>query len=495
MKIKHRAISLLLSLMMVLTFMPAMAFATDSNQIPDKIEFKGDLVYAGQFVESDESFAFEGFYDKGNKLIVHYPDHTKVLVIKEYQLPGEGEDDEYSLGYFAEGEEPKFEMDEDGNWFVINEEDVYGTINPEGLVTVKYMYKYENDEGYEDEGEIATAVQAKEYNEPVSVTYSGPALVYEPWDKEKKATIFKDGGTITVTFRDGSTRKAVYRKFATYEDDGNTVSEYDYFWQGEDPIPYITKDGNHATENGLNWNDHLYDECSNGTVTVKYQEYFYDAYFEATQTLTASPRTEKWAVDVVTKRWAGDYHDEGISVYDKNDKDAPDAEITSVKSSKKSVIKVIKHTDKDSRGNKYTMFWLEAKKAGKATITVKYKTPSGKTGTLKKTIRVKKYPKPVKSLKVNGKTVKVSDNKYFFFQKTSKKSVKVKMTPKKGWKIMSVNAVAFTKNDNTKKISVKKTQIKNGKAISFPKKYKELNLDVEMTNGKDTITYTVFFNR
>ena len=69
------------------------------------------------------------------------------------------------------------------------------------------------------------------------------------------------------------------------------------------------------------------------------------------------------------------------------------------------------------------------------------------------------------------------------------------MTPKKGWKIKSVNAVAFTKNDNTKKISVKKTQIKNGKAISFPKKYKELNLDVEMTNGKDTITYTVFFNR
>ncbi len=362
MKIKHRAISLLLSFMIVFTFMPAMAFATDSNKKPDKIEFKGDLVYAEQFVESDESYAFEGLYNKGNKLIVYYPDHTKVIVAKEYKLPGEEEDDEYHPGYFAEGEEPKFEMDEDGTWFVINEEDVHGTINPEGLVTIKYVYKYENDEGYEAEGEIATAVQAKEYNEPVSVTYSGPALVYEPDDPEKYASIFREGGVITVRFKDKSTRKAICRKFATYKKDGHTINEYDYFWQGEDPIPYKTKDGNHATENGLNWNDHLYDECSSGKVTVKYQEYFYDGYFEATQTLTATPRAEKWAIDVATKRWAGDYHDEGISVYDKNDKDALDAEITSVKSSKKSVIKVIKHTDKDSNGKKYTMFWLEAKR-------------------------------------------------------------------------------------------------------------------------------------
>ena len=114
---------------------------------------------------------------------------------------------------------------------------------------------------------------------------------------------------------------------------------------------------------------------------------------------------------------------------------------------------------------------------------------------IKKTITVKKYPNQIKSLKVNGKAVKVSENKYFLDSKTGKTSVKIKMALKKGWKIKNVEAYAYTKNYTEKKISATKKAISKGSAISFPKKYRELHVTVNMSKGKDVVSYTFYFYR
>ena len=162
--------------------------------------------------------------------------------------------------------------------------------------------------------------------------------------------------------------------------------------------------------------------------------------------------------------------------------------IISVKSSNKSVLKV--KTEKWDN-NKY--FNLKCKKAGKAKLTVKYKKPDGSTSTVKKTIKVKKYPNQIKSLKVNGKKVKVSENKYQYFKSNNKKSsVKIKMALKKGWKISYVSVRAYnSKTDKSKDIKVSKSAVKNGKAIKIPKSYTGLDINIGMEKGNDYISYYI----
>ncbi|MBQ6440343.1 MAG: hypothetical protein IJJ06_09515 [Mogibacterium sp.] len=217
----------------------------------------------------------------------------------------------------------------------------------------------------------------------------------------------------------------------------------------------------------------------------------------AVSTGSAYAKTKKWEIVVGEDRWVGD-PDEIVSVYDvysfENKNGPTQATVTSVETSDKSVLSVKKEevhfTDHTEKG-----FLLHAKKAGKAKITVKYKKPSGKTGTLKKTIRVKKYPNEIKSLKVNGKTVKVSKNKFYYAKETSKKNVTVKMALNDGWKISDVSGYKYTKSGKRSTVKVTKSMIKKGKSISFPKKYKNMYIYVYLTDGKDYISYDVTFFR
>ena len=207
--------------------------------------------------------------------------------------------------------------------------------------------------------------------------------------------------------------------------------------------------------------------------------------------------SKKWVLLINEERWVGDASNV-VKVCDDNswgNENGPTyATVTSVKSSNTAVLAAKKETlyyeDHTEKG-----YLLNSKKAGKATITVKYKTPAGKTGTLKKTITVKKYPKQIKSLKVNGKTVSTSKHKFFFDRQTSKKSVTIKMALKDGWKITDVYGYRYTKSGKESKVKVTKKMLKNGTSISFPKKYEKMSVCVYMENGKSSIYYDVFFNR
>lgn len=160
--------------------------------------------------------------------------------------------------------------------------------------------------------------------------------------------------------------------------------------------------------------------------------------------------------------------------------------VTSVTSSDKSVIKV-KRWKEDSKTN-IESYWLLPKKPGKATITVKYKTKTGKAKSLKLTRTVKPFPKVFKSLKVNGKTVDLSEYKTYYDAKYTKTSPKVKLelngdwqiTQKYGYLIKHKKNGDFLKEKNFN-IPARKT-LYEGKALKFPKTWDDFGITITLEN-------------
>ena len=164
-------------------------------------------------------------------------------------------------------------------------------------------------------------------------------------------------------------------------------------------------------------------------------------------------------------------------------------DIISAKSSNTKVAKITKEIDVDTY-----LYFLECKKAGKTTITVKFRTPDGDK-TLKKTITVKKYPNEFKSLKVNGKKVNIKKNKFYYNCTTSKKTVSIKGVLKKGWKIRKIEAKRYDKYANESNVKITKKMITKGSSIKFPKKYQELYVNVYLYKGKSKINYEMIIGR
>ncbi len=170
--------------------------------------------------------------------------------------------------------------------------------------------------------------------------------------------------------------------------------------------------------------------------------------------------------------------------------------VDKVVSSDKDVVSIKTDKWKDENGKTHKNFELKAKKAGKVTITVDYTTPEGTKVQQDVYIRVKKYPKQIKSLKVSGKKVKVSKNKYTYFKgkyKSTKASVKVAL--KKGWKIDGVWAFMYTKSGKEKEVKITKKMITKGTSFKFPKKYRYMNIGFAMNKGNDWLYYYIDLSR
>lgn len=160
-------------------------------------------------------------------------------------------------------------------------------------------------------------------------------------------------------------------------------------------------------------------------------------------------------------------------------------EIVSVKSSNPGVLKV---TDADS---------LEAtpRKAGKATITVKYKL-GGKSYTIKGKYTVKAYPKPVKSLTVNGERIKLTERQKLRYNHEAeygkKVSVTINLKPRAGWKITKIKAYTRdTWNSKARKTTLK---VANNTKFTVPKD-KEAFITYTLENGKTKFDYIVNVER
>ena len=156
--------------------------------------------------------------------------------------------------------------------------------------------------------------------------------------------------------------------------------------------------------------------------------------------------------------------------------------------------KVIRVSVNKYDGNKN--YFIKARRPGKAVVKATIKLKSGSTKTIKTTITVKKYPAPVKSLKVNGKAVKLSTHKYQASKQTKGSKVSVKLVPKSGWKITYVYGTLYDKNWNGTDAKIKKSAIKKGTSISFPKNKSYMDIFVDLENSKgESFSYCIDYFR
>ena len=156
------------------------------------------------------------------------------------------------------------------------------------------------------------------------------------------------------------------------------------------------------------------------------------------------------------------------------------AQFVKVESTNPKVLKV-KHGEDDG-----LCFYLKPVKAGRSTLELTYEL-DGRQATLKKTVQVKKYPSPITSLKVNGKTVKLKKNKFTYtVSKFKKTSAIIKVKASKGWKVKGVYA-------DIEYVGYKK--LKNGKSFKIPKDGRA-SVWIDLVNGKKQLfTYRIEINR
>ena len=132
------------------------------------------------------------------------------------------------------------------------------------------------------------------------------------------------------------------------------------------------------------------------------------------------------------------------------------ATFVSITSSKPAVVAV--------EGNSLQSLSAKGLKAGTSKITVKYKV-KGKTKSVSANITVYKYSQPLSSLKVNGKSVNLKENKFKFTTSpilSAKKDTKIKISYKaaSGWKVTK----SYAWIDYTKTV-----YFENGESFTVPK--------------------------
>lgn len=163
----------------------------------------------------------------------------------------------------------------------------------------------------------------------------------------------------------------------------------------------------------------------------------------------------------------------------------------SAKSSNTAVGRITKDTWTDEKNHKIVDFYLKAKSLGKTTVTYVYKK-NGKKYTAKGTYVVKKYPKAIKSLSLNGTQYKIRKSRYFGFEKRGygrKTSARVKIVPAKGWKFTYTEYYMGNSNDDFINKRIKGSTLKSGTTIKFPTKYDYMGVFISLVNAKGEAFY------
>jgi hypothetical protein len=193
---------------------------------------------------------------------------------------------------------------------------------------------------------------------------------------------------------------------------------------------------------------------------------------------------EESTVNIIIPKvmWKGGFQQQ-ISVYS----GSRIATVTGIKSNNTKVIQKVKG-----------QMAIKPVNTGSAIVTVKYKFSDWEKGSRTVRVTVKKYPNQIKSLKVNGKTVTIKKNKFTYeVNKYTGTKAAIKMTVKKdkGWKISDAYGFMY-KGSKSGQMAVTVAKIKNGKSISFPKKYKNANINIIMENAKgESIRYVIYLYR
>ena len=153
--------------------------------------------------------------------------------------------------------------------------------------------------------------------------------------------------------------------------------------------------------------------------------------------------------------------------------------VKSVVSSKPKVLAVKKDINEDFG------YRIIPKKKGSAKLTVRLKA-DGTDYKLKATYKILAYPKVIKSLKVNGKKIKVTASKNSY--KTPKLKFKdggvaVELAQKDGWNIDYAVMAVWNDDGEGDQIDVPVTAIQTGELVSIPDQYNNANMLVNMSKS------------
>lgn len=256
MKIKQRSLSLLLSVVMVITFMPAMAFAAGESgeRVPTGIKYKGDNYYEINGTGDDVYYFLNSFRDEGTEVDITWSDgSTEEYVVKPFEVKDKNGDITYESEYFLKSEEPHIVLNEFDNECADNY--LYGldySIDSSGMITVIYEYEY-----YDEAGEEWVTLDVKDSFKGKTVksfSYIGTPLYYEKQGNEIWADIYKEGCKVKVEFTDGSTKTASCINWGTNTDEeGYTYPIWEYIYDGEEPEVITGPDGFKYAGNSLDF--------------------------------------------------------------------------------------------------------------------------------------------------------------------------------------------------------------------------------------------------
>lgn len=326
MKFRRKAVAVLLSLALVVTLMPAVAFAADESgsagrakqtaaqkaaekaaredavreelrakeerasrpmagdehntKLAKKLTYKGNTEIVPAGVDSDgepnDAF-FEGFYTEGNEIIVEWDDDdgtTDRYICREYNDPRYGEDD-FSLGYFLNGEDAVFETNDEGELELTNRQ--YFDWEIDGNEEVKLTYEYDYYYQVDDDGDTYWEDVSKEISTefqglyPKGISYTGTNIYYYEEDGPENADVYVEGARFDITYNDGSVRKIVCKKYKDYiDDEGDKSPQYEFFFEDEEPVLEKDSDGDECPLNAT----HVsldYEKATANSLPVEYK--------------------------------------------------------------------------------------------------------------------------------------------------------------------------------------------------------------------------------
>lgn len=326
MKIRRKAISILLSLALVLTLMPAMAFAADESgsadgakvaaaqdaakqaaqkeaareavrakaerasrpmageESPDqystkkatKLTFIGnnEIEPAGVDADGDAYPAyFEGYYSVGNEITIEWDNGTtEKYICRKYN---DVRYDYEEFGYLLNGDDPVFETSEDGDVYISNAMYFDWNVDANGMVTLSYEYEYDypiEEDGYTywewDWDTITTSFQGKY---PTGLVYTGTDIYYYEVDGPEYADIYEEGSQFDITYSDGTTKTIVCKKWDEYtDDDGESWPQYAFFFKDEEPVVVKDSDGDNYVSNAI-WLDTDNENATANSLPVEYR--------------------------------------------------------------------------------------------------------------------------------------------------------------------------------------------------------------------------------
>lgn len=211
---------------------------------------------------------------------------------------------------------------------------------------------------------------------------------------------------------------------------------------------------------------------------------------------TAAAAEQTYRIDVPGLMWMGQA-EESVYVYRASGEMVMLDDLTF---SDETIFRVRSEEYRDEFEKVHYDYEIKPAKTGKTVMTVSFADEEGTPVTLAKELRVKKYPYEIRSLKVNGKKVKIKGSKRFEYSvKDKKTSGCVKLTPKKGWKVTRVKStlsVGYGDKFKDHSKSITKKMILKGKTFKFPKKWDDLFIRITMKNGKgETIQYGIHMYR